>query len=269
MDTTWRTNKRTAAAAASSGFPARATQVAPADACGTVATRLAARAQVTPDVVELWFDVIEPVPLRFRGGQYVTMMLGLDGEGQPVRRSFSVASLSDGGSRLRFFIRMPKGAPLFELFSALPLGFEVPMTAPSGALVLAPHHGGDVVFAATGTGLAPVLAMLGELQGRQESGRRFVYWGLREESDIFIRSEVERACGAAGALLRVFLSRASGRWTGRRGRITHALVDETPQLIQPTFYLVGNPAMVAATKTALVAVGIDRRSQIVTEAYFD
>jgi ferredoxin-NADP reductase len=46
-------------------------------------------------------------------------------------------------------------------------------------------------------------------------------------------------------------------------------LQEAPSLASPTYYLVGNGAMIAEIKTALVAAGVDRRKQIRTEAFFD
>ncbi|HXI57538.1 MAG TPA: hypothetical protein VNO55_15835, partial [Polyangia bacterium] len=58
-------------------------------------------------------------------------------------------------------------------------------------------------------------------------------------------------------------------WTGSRGRITPAVVDRLPMLVAPTFYLVGNGAMIDELKRELVSKGVDRKKQIRTEAFFD
>jgi len=42
-----------------------------------------------------------------------------------------------------------------------------------------------------------------------------------------------------------------------------------PGLRAPTFYLVGNGAMIADAKRALMDRGVDRKRQIRTEAFFD
>jgi CDP-4-dehydro-6-deoxyglucose reductase len=236
---------------------------------GPVTTRLVARARVARDVVDVAFEVVDPPRLAFRAGQFVTLTVGRDAAGQTLRRSYSIASMSDRGESLRFLIRVIPDGMASDFFVDLPLASEVEMTGPHGFFVLAPHHQGDVVFAATGTGLAPVLPMLGELQQRQEAGRRLVYWGLRHESDLFVPDEVQAICDTAGATLMTYLSRPSDDWTGRRGRITPAVLQEAPSLTSPTFYLVGNGAMIAEVKNALVAAGVDRRKQIRTEAFFD
>lgn len=236
---------------------------------GPLTTRLSARSTVATDVVDLTFELVDPPRFQFQAGQFVTLPVGTDPSGQALRRSYSIASMSDHGERLRFLIRVIPDGVASDFFLHLPLGSEVHMTGPHGFFVLAPHHEGDVVFAATGTGLAPVLPMLGELSRREDAGRRFVYWGLRQESDLFVPGEVEALCARAGARLFTYLSRPTDAWTGLRGRITPAVLEAHAGLTTPTYYLVGNGAMISELKSGLVAAGVDRRKQIRTEAFFD
>ena len=135
---------------------------------GPITTRLRSRLAVAADVHDLYFDVLDPPKVVFKAGQFVTLPVGTDAAGQSLRRSYSIASLSDRGEELRFLIRAIPGGVATDYFLRMPLGTEVPMTGPHGFFVLSAQHPGDVVFGATGTGVAPVLPMLDELRGRQE-----------------------------------------------------------------------------------------------------
>ena len=76
------------------------------------------------------------------------------------------------------------------------------MTGPHGFFVLDPVHAGDVVFAATGTGIAAVMPMLGELAPRpagRAPARRSSSGVCASESDIFARDEIEAPGGRAPA----------------------------------------------------------------------
>jgi len=232
---------------------------------------LAARRELAPGIAELVFEMRSPETLAFRAGQFVSIAVD-EAEartGASTRRSYSIASPTSAGGKLRFIIRvMPEGAASAFLMG-LPLGGEVHLTGPHGFFVLDPAHAGDVVFGATGTGLAAVMPMLAELASRPESGRRHVFWGAREESDLFARAEVEDLAARAGANLSIHLSSPGPGWTGARGRITAAVLDALPALSSPTFYLVGNGAMINELKRELVARGVNRKAQIRTEAFFD
>ena len=236
---------------------------------GPITTRLRSRSAVAADVYDLVFDLLEPPKLIFKAGQFVTLPVGNDPQGQSLRRSYSVASMSDRGESLRFLIRAIPGGVATDFFLHMPLATEVPMTGPHGFFVLSAQHPGDVVFGATGTGIAPLLPMLSELHPRHEPGRRLLYWGLRQESDLFLVPEVEALCRATATELFIHLSRPSDAWTGLRGRITAPILAALPALTAPTFYLVGNGHMISELKSKLVAAGIDRKKQIRTEAFFD
>jgi CDP-4-dehydro-6-deoxyglucose reductase len=237
---------------------------------GPFTATLSSRHPVAAGVVDLVFTMREPTWLPFQAGQFVSLAIGADPTGKAsARRSYSIASPSDAGDRLRLIIRaIPEGAASDFLLS-LPVGTDVRMTGPHGFFVLDPHHPGDIVFGATGTGLAAVLPMLTELERRPVEGRRLLFWGARHEVDLFTRGDVEALCRRASVDLRILLTAPPPDWTGGRGRITSAMLEVLPQLVAPTFYLVGNGAMISDVKRELMARGIDRKRQIRTEAFFD
>jgi ferredoxin-NADP reductase len=99
---------------------------------GPITTRLTSRATVATDVADLVFEVLNPARLEFQAGQFVTLTVGKDPSGQTLRRSYSIASMSDDGNQLRFLIRVIPGGVASDFFMHLPLGTEVEMTGPHG-----------------------------------------------------------------------------------------------------------------------------------------
>jgi CDP-4-dehydro-6-deoxyglucose reductase len=247
---------------------------------GPFTAELSARAVLAPGIAELAFQMRSPERLEFRAGQFVSLALPSAGNDEAAvaipRRSYSIASQSDAGDVLRFIIRVIPEGKASDYLMSLPLRTPVNMTGPHGFFVLDPAHAGDIVFAATGTGIAAVMPMLGELRRtratRAEGGpgsRIVVFWGVRQESDIFALAEIEALAAAAGAELAIHLTAAGEDWTGGRGRITAALLDRLPRFDAPTFYLVGNGAMITEVKRELISRGVNRKTQIRTEAFFD
>jgi ferredoxin-NADP reductase len=239
---------------------------------GPLVAALRARTMIAPDIADLVFEMHQPPRLAFRAGQFVSIAVDesapASGAALP-RRSYSIASSADDGDRLRFIIRvMPEGAASTFLMG-LPLGASIRLTGPHGFFVLDAAHAGDVVFGATGTGVAAVMPMLAELAKRDEPGARHVYWGVREERDLFARDEIEALAAAARARLLIHLTAPGPAWTGARGRITPAILAALPTFQSPTFYLVGNGSMITELKRELVARGVNRKAQIRTEAFFD
>jgi ferredoxin-NADP reductase len=243
---------------------------------GPLTAELSARTLIAPGIAELAFAMRAPRRLEFRAGQFVSIAVPPSaptaevGGGVP-RRSYSIASQSDAGEVLRFIIRVIPEGKASDYLMEMPLGTTVTMTGPHGFFVLDPTHAGDVVFAATGTGVAAVMPMLGEMARRPPDERRRVtlFWGLRQASDIFARDEIERLAAGTTAELAIHLTAPGPDWTGGRGRITPALLDRLPRFQTPTFYLVGNGAMITELKRELISRGVNRKTQIRTEAFFD
>ncbi len=236
---------------------------------GPLRARLASSTLISSDVTDLRFVLEAPTTLSFLPGQFVTFAIGLDAHAQPIRRSYSLASSSRNGHELRLLIKLLPDGAAHNFFGSLTPGQHVDMTGPHGFFVLDAHHEGDVVFAATGTGLAPILPMLDELAHRSQGGQRYLFWGLRSERDLFLEAELLALCKAAHTDLRIYLSQPEATWQQHRGRINDPVMAQLPNLHNPTFYVVGNGAMIRELKQRLIDAGINRKKHIRTEAFFD
>jgi ferredoxin-NADP reductase len=207
-------------------------------------------------------------PLKFRPGQFLSVRVGVDSDDNPILRSYSIAS-SPGAPEISLILKLIKGGPGSEYFASLAPGDRVSFTGPMGFFCLDLMHTGDVVFGVTGVGITPVLPMVTELAARDEKGRIVVYWGNRHAEDLFWLDEFARVQERCKRLtLEVFLTGEAPAWTGRRGRITEAVLADLPTLDKPVFYLVGNGAMIRDVKAALQERGVDRKRQIRNEAFF-
>ncbi|HWE26893.1 MAG TPA: FAD-binding oxidoreductase [Polyangia bacterium] len=207
-------------------------------------------------------------PLKFRPGQFVSVRVGIDGDGNPILRSYSIAS-PPGADAIALILKLIEGGPGSEFFAHLRPGDRVRFTGPMGFFCLDLAHTGDIVFGVTGVGITPVLPMLSELAARPEHGRIVLYWGNRHAEDLFWLDEfaaLQQKC--ARLAVEIFLTGDAPSWSGRRGRITQAVLTDLPTFDRPVFYLVGNGAMIRELKAALQERGVDRKRQIRNEAFF-
>lgn len=217
-------------------------------------------------VVEWRFRADEP--LRFRAGQFLSVRVGTDDGGASVLRSYSLAS-SSGAPEFSLILKLVPGGPGSHFFETLKQGERVRFTGPMGFFVLDLAHTGDVVFGATGVGIAPVLPMLDEALARDERGRVRLYWGNRDAADLFWLDELAARAKNPRFEMKLFLSGTPPPgWTGGTGRITPAVLADLAQFDEPTFYLVGNGAMIRELRGALVERGVDRKKQIRNEAFY-
>ena len=220
---------------------------------------------IAEKVLEL--ELTFPEPVSFRPGQFLSLRVGVDSDGNPILRSYSIAS-SPGRREVTLIVKIIDGGTASGWFAARKAGDRVELTGPMGFFVVDLAHAGDVVFGATGVGMAPVLPMLDEVLARGEAGRVRLYWGNRRVNELFWRAELE-ARKAAHPRFDYHLYISGEEWSGRKGRILSGIVDELPRLERPTFYLVGNGGMIRDVKAALVERGVDRKRQIRNEAFFD
>jgi ferredoxin-NADP reductase len=141
-----------------------------------------------------------------------------------------------------------------------------------GFFVLELAHPGDVVFAATGSGIAAALPMIAETLARpSETGRVFLYWGMRDQAELYWLDRLEKLAHPR-LEIHICLSRPEADLPPggplQRGRITTPVLEKVPSLAKPIVYLVGNGDMVKELRDGLLASGMDRRRQIRTEVFY-
>ena len=207
--------------------------------------------------------------LRFANGQFV--MLGLPADGKLVRRAYSIAS-ANWDEHLEFFsIKVPGGAFTTRLATIQP-GDRIHVSRkPVGTLVLDDLRPGRRLWLlATGTGLAPFLAIVRDPETWERFEEVFVVHGVRRVDDLAYRALFERELAAhefLGPLLRDrlrYVPLVSRESFPRQGRITHLLRDRALEASVPTapidpahdrLMLCGGPAMLADLRALLDARG--------------
>ncbi|MBD0860824.1 2Fe-2S iron-sulfur cluster binding domain-containing protein [Gordonia sp. zg691] len=152
-----------------------------------VRTRVAAVESMTPDIVSLRLDVVEPETFEFKPGQYVDMTI----PGTEDKRSFSIATTPNSPGTLEFLIKKyPGGVFAGMLDDGLEQGTEIMVNGPYGSCTLRNGHVLPVVCIGGGAGMAPLLSLLRHIS---EAGiRRPVrfYYGARTAADLFCLDEI-------------------------------------------------------------------------------
>lgn len=210
--------------------------------------------------------------MPFRAGQFFNMSVPT-AKPRP-ERSYSV--FSDPGKQGGFdlCIKLLEGGAASEMLRVAKVGDAYSFRGPMGVFTLA-EDAEPVNFVATGTGIAPYHAMLAEyarLFARGEvPARRFrVYFGVRDEGDVFLGETLDRWTRELPDFeYRFCLSRPSDAWRGFKGRVTAALAADLPNEGVPSghYYLCGNGPMIEETKEMLKARDVDRK-RIHYEKYY-
>ncbi|KAF1045175.1 FAD-binding oxidoreductase [Xylophilus sp.] len=223
-------------------------------------------ARTTPcriDGLELLAPDVMRVTLRFPpngaplylAGQYADV-IGPGG----IRRSYSIANAPDASGKVELHVRrVPGGALSRYWFEQARAGDLLRLDGPKGSFYLRDVAGLDLVFMATGTGYAPVQAMLAALTARElsEQPRSItLYWGGRTPADLY-----RRPSAPAGAAFRFVpvLSRADNSWSGARGYVQHALLADRQTFDSSAVYACGSMTMIADASTVLEGAGLPNR----------
>lgn len=203
---------------------------------------------------QAWFSVAPPpgfTEAHARPGQFCKMRVG-DAEG-----IFAMAS-PPGESPVRFLVRVgnPDGGEAADRIATLADDARLEMTGPAGeGFALGAARGRDVVFIATGTGIAPVRAAIEVvLRERDAYGRLTLIHGLRSEAHLAIGDDLERWRRAG---LRDRLCFSSIDPAGRLGGVTvqSVLAEEVPDLADAAVIAVGQPEMLEQLVLEVVRLG--------------
>jgi len=206
---------------------------------------------------------------RFASGQFT--MLGLPVDGRPLLRAYSIAS-SPYAPELEFFsIKVPGGALTSRLQHLRPGDAVLIGTKPTGTLLLQNLLPGRVLYLlATGTGLAPFLSIVRDLEAYARYERIVLVHGCRRVCELayggLLREELPRDeyLGEAVRAQLAYCPAVTREPFARQGRIPELLSTGRLQselalpALDPALdrcMICGSPAMLADTRAVLEARG--------------
>lgn len=217
----------------------------------TQACRISSLEKLAPDVIKVVLRLPPNVALDFIPGQYIDV-IGPGG----VRRSYSLANAPKADNTLELHIRaVENGAMSQYWFNQSAVNDLLRLHGPQGTFFLRDIAKRDLIFLATGTGLAPVKAMLEGLQiipADQQPRSIAVIWGARYEHDLYF--DVTSLPGTQKYI--PVLSRAEATWQGERGYVQDVLLRQISDLRNAVVYACGSDSMIHSSKSKLAAAGL-------------
>ena len=204
----------------------------------------------------------DELPPPVRPGQYYA--LGLVVDGRIVQRPYSTATSAGDHEELEFLIRRVPDGTFTPLLWDLAVGSRLRIGPPKGLFTRIEGDRRAHLFIATGTGLAPFVAMIETMLREPAPPRALAIHGVSRASELAYRSRFERwardrSIGYLPAISRPGDPTNVG-WTGRTGRIDAILDDVLASSdLRPddtVAYLCGNPEMIAAGTAILGRRGI-------------
>lgn len=214
--------------------------------------------------IQFSFELIEPHRIEFQAGQYLSLKINDRGE----RRSYSICSPPDIDHQVDLVVDLSPAGKGSQFLQNLEFGSEVKFLAPMGSLVVPPNLSAEqLVFVATGAGIAPFKAMIEDQLRNQHNQRPLIlHWGMRHAEDLFWLDEFEALTQIfANFFFHPVLSQAVDSWTLCRGHVTDCLsIHDQPQ--HAAYFLCGGQAMIKDVNLLLEQQGV-APSSIFTEKF--
>jgi len=203
--------------------------------------RVAKKEMLADDVIGLHLQLPSSEKLQFLPGQYIEFLLK-----NGKRRAFSIASAPHTESGIELHLRLVKGGEFTEyVFNELQEKAILRLEAPFGSFYLRKGSNKPIIFAATGTGFAPIKGIIEDMLYNDSQRPMTLYWGGRQPADLYMDDLCQRWAKHVPTFNYVpVLSRSEDDWTGRTGYVQQAVTEDIANLSGHEAYVCGLPDMV-------------------------
>jgi CDP-4-dehydro-6-deoxyglucose reductase len=210
------------------------------------------------DVMLLRLQLPANDSFAYHAGQYVEFILR-DG----ARRSYSMANAPHTlaaareatppvGPTMELHIRhMPGGKFTDHVFGAMKEKEILRVEGPFGSFFLREDSAKPIVLLASGTGFAPIKALLEHMQHKGITRPVTLYWGGRRPADLYLHDWVVQKAAEMPNLSYVpVVSDAlpEDQWHGRTGFVHQAVLQDFPDLSGHQVYACGAPIVVDSAR---------------------
>jgi len=208
--------------------------------------------RLADDVMVLQLKLPANEKLVFLAGQYIEFLLK-DGS----RRSFSIANPPHDAELIELHVRHVAGGQFTDhVFGKMKERDILRCEGPFGTFFLREDSDKPIVFVASGTGFAPIKAVIEHMFHKSIARPMTLYWGGRRPKDLYMNElALKWAAEHPGFKYVPVISDAlpEDAWSGRTGFVHRAVMQDFPDLAGHQVYACGVPIMVDSAKRDFVA----------------
>jgi CDP-4-dehydro-6-deoxyglucose reductase len=208
----------------------------------------------TDDVAILYLKLPANERLQFLAGQYIEFLLK-DGE----KRSFSMANPPHDAELLQLHVRRVAGGQFTaHVFEKMKERDILRLEGPYGTFFLREESAKPIVFVASGTGFAPIKAIIEAAFHQGVTRPMVLYWGGRRPKDLYMNA-LAASWAAAHPLQFKYVPVVSDglpedAWSGRAGFVHRAVMEDFPDLSAHQVYACGVPIMVDSARRDFITL---------------
>ena len=194
--------------------------------------------------------------MKYHAGQYVEFLLR-DGD----RRSYSMANAPHTQTEtpgLELHIRHMAGGKFTEhVFGAMKEKEILRIEGPYGSFFLREDSDKPLVLLASGTGFAPLKALIEHMQYKNITRPAVLYWGARRPADLYMHEWMQAKIAEMPHLRYIpVISDAlpEDHWIGRTGFVHKAVLEDFSDLSGHQVYACGSLIVVESARDAYTAL---------------
>ena len=154
---------------------------------------------------------------------------------------------------------LPGGVFTDRVFGTLKEKEVLRLEGPFGSFYLREDSSKPIVLLASGTGFAPIKAIIEHMQQKNITRPATLYWGGRRPQDLYLDDWVRAKLADMPQLRYVpVISDAlpEDHWSGRSGFVHRAVLQDLPDLSDHQVYACGVPVMVQSAQTDFALAGL-------------
>ena len=198
--------------------------------------------KLTDDILKIVLRIPPNSNFNFNSGQYVNIIKG------NLTRSYSIASSSNHKNQLEFFIKKYTTGLMSEyFFKEAKINDLLRLEGPIGTFFLRDSSLKNIIFLATGTGIAPIKSILEGLDKSHEQYQNKNLWlivGARFQEDLFWEPNLKNL----NIKYIPVLSRQVNGWNGAKGYVQNIVLKQQIDLENTQVYACGSNDMIKSAK---------------------
>lgn len=224
--------------------------------------------EITPlnhDVTRLTLSPASGVVESFLPGQYLEIVLA-DGK---VRCAYSIACAPRVDGSLELHVRaMPHSDNYVLLSQHLNIGTLLEITLPFGRVHLPAGvtSAGPLLLLAGSTGFSQAKAFIEQWLQQGAAKPLLVYWGGRTRQDLYLNDWMKALADQHTNLRYVPVVSDDNEWTGRKGFVHKAVLEDIQDFTGYTVFGCGSPPMVYAAYDDFTAAGM-KPEQLLSDVF--
>lgn len=191
--------------------------------------------------------------IELKAGQYASLKVTPEG----MRRSYSIAGI--GETWVELIVDVSPMGPGSQYILGLKVGDGVELIGFLGSFVVEQksYEDENVLFVATGTGIAPFYPMIEELVSKGYKGKINLWWGMRHEKDLYWWERLEEIKTKNSNFdYGIVLSKGDEKWQGKKGHVGDLIETASLDWNKTSAYLCGSKEMIMEMKEKLTSKGI-------------